>query len=171
MRLANVQRLDFADEGVTLTKDEDATARRLKINGATEDEIAFLLRRVELNAMLPDVFVLFVEADLVANCVRKVVPAAAGLDQTYAAMRREPMARQGLEAELGRLNEELIATPGDLEEQVRDHPEATWDAAVRAIVEEDDDGVTKLGTGREAPPQAEVEQHRRPVCRLFHRHD
>jgi hypothetical protein len=144
LRLADVERLGLASESVAIDRDEDALARRLRINGATEPEIEFLLsgRRVELNAMTSDVFVRFVEDGLSAHGVTKVVPPTATLAETYAAVRRGAMARQALEAELVRLNGAIIETPADLEQRVRDHlvahPEETWDAAVRAVGEADE---------------------------------
>ena len=69
------------DEPVALKSDKDAVAYRLRINGATEAEIEFLLegpegvgRRVELNAMTSDQFIAFVERKLEEHGVAKVVP-------------------------------------------------------------------------------------------------
>lgn len=143
LRLADVERLGLASESVAIDRDQDALDRRLRINGATDDEIAFLLsgRRVELNAMTSDVFVRFVEDGLRANGVTKVVPPISTLAETYAAFRRGSIARRALEAELARLNDEIIDTPAKLEQRVHDHlaahPVGTWDDSVRAVVEED----------------------------------
>ena len=135
--------LSLAAESVAIDRDEDVLARRLRINGALDAEIEFLLsgRRVELNAMTSDVFVRFVEDGLSAHGVRKVVPPTATLAETYAAV-RGAMARRALKAEVARLNGAIVETPADLEQRVRDHlaarPEETWDQAVRVVGEADD---------------------------------
>src|SRR5262249_26714673 len=72
LRLVDVQRLELVSEPVALEeKSKAAIANRLKINGATEAEIEFLLRgrRVELNAMTSDQFVAFVEEKLIEHGV------------------------------------------------------------------------------------------------------
>jgi hypothetical protein len=151
LRLADVERLGLASESVPIDRNEDALERRLRINGATNDEIAFLLsgRRVELNAMTSDVFVRFVEDGLRANGVAKVVPPMATLAETYAAFRRGSMARQALEDELARLNDEIVDTPTSLEQRVRNHlaahPVGTWDDSIRAVNEEDESNARKRG--------------------------
>jgi DNA topoisomerase VI subunit B len=142
LRLDAVDGLD--DEPVAL-KDKDAVAYRLRINGATEAEIEFLLegpegvgRRVELNAMTSDQFIAFVERKLEEHGVAKVVPNTDLLAETYTAFRRSALATSALRAELARLNASLVDVPTDLERQVRaylaDQPAAAWDDAVLAIV-------------------------------------
>ena len=89
LRLDDVVKLGLASEPVAIRKDEDALRERLRINGATEDEIEFLLggERVELNSMPSDVFVEFVERKLEANGVAKVVPPPERLAAAGAARR------------------------------------------------------------------------------------
>ena len=143
LRLADVVDLDLESEPVALTRDEDKTADRLRINGATEEEIAFLLdgQRVELNAMASDQFVAFVERKLAEAGARKVIPDAALMKETYRTLAREAKARSALEAELERIAAVAVKTPNDLAKRVRayldKHPTETWDAAVREIVGED----------------------------------
>ena len=74
---------------------KEAHRKRLRINGATEAEIEFLLhgegntgQRVELNAMTSDQFVAFVERKLTEHRAAKVVPSAETLAETYAAFKR-----------------------------------------------------------------------------------
>jgi len=79
LRLADVERLSLQSEPVPLNRSGDSgklakrrasLIKRLTINGASEDEIDFLLgegdigQRVELNAMTSDDFVAFVEEKL-----------------------------------------------------------------------------------------------------------
>lgn len=154
----------FANNGTPLPTErvnfgkvsKEAHRRRLRINGATEAEIEFLLRgegntgqRVELNAMTSDQFVAFVERKLTEHRTAKVIPSAETLAETYAALKRGDMARQALEAELARLNAEPIDVPADLAERVRayldEYPKETWDAAVRAVVEDDEDEDGEIG--------------------------
>jgi hypothetical protein len=145
LRLADVERLGLDSEGVVIGKDADAVRRRLLINGATEAEADFLLsgRRVELNAMASDMFVRFIEEKLIANGVRKVIPDAALLAEAYTAFVRAAKAKEALRDELARLKGEPVEVPPDLEKRARERlakrPEDTWDRAVRAIVEEEDD--------------------------------
>jgi hypothetical protein len=157
LRLADVEALGLTPERVSFGKEsKDALRRRLARNGALPDEIDFLLsgqgqngQRVELNAMTSDQFVAIVERRLTEHGAAKVVPSADTLAQAFVAFRRGEMAQQALEAELARLNAGPVDIPADLDERVRayldEHPEATWDAAVRAIIEEDDDEEDEIG--------------------------
>jgi hypothetical protein len=97
LRLADVERLSLQSEPVALAGDLAAKRSRLKINGATEPETAFLLsgRRVELNAMPSDVFVRFVEDGLRAHGATKVIPDTKLLAEAYAAMKRAKAAVDG----------------------------------------------------------------------------
>ena len=109
LRLADVERLGLESERVALGKDREALAERLKINGATDAEIEFLMsgRRVELNAMPSDVFVHFVENGLRTHGVEKAIPNAPLLATAYAAIKRGAQAKAALAAELERLNAEF----------------------------------------------------------------
>jgi hypothetical protein len=126
---------------------------RLEINGATAEEIDFLLsgevddedqivdgRRVELNAMTSAQFVEFVERKLTECEAHKVVPNRAALADAYAAFAQERRARPEVEALLRRLAAQPVEVPKDLEARVRillaDEPSLPWDAAVGRIVEE-----------------------------------
>jgi DNA topoisomerase VI subunit B len=147
LRLADVERLGLASEPVVIRANEkDAARENLRDNGATEDEIAFLIdgdrpQRVELNAMTSRQLVDLVEAGLNEHGVGKVVPPPETLSLTYAALKRGAIARAALEAELERLNAELVDVPDDLAGQVRayldEHREETWDDAIKAIMEDD----------------------------------
>jgi hypothetical protein len=144
MRLADIEGLD--QEPVSLQQDKGALARRLRINGATQAEIDFLLtgpdkvgRRVELNAMNSGQFVAFVERKLNEHGVAKVVPGSELLARTYTSLRRGALATRALEAELARLNTEPVDVPGDLADRVQAYlagsPAETWDGAVKAIMD------------------------------------
>ena len=144
LRLADVERLALQSEPVAVGKDENATRRRLRINGATEAEIDFLLagRRVELNAMPSDVFVRFVEDGLRAHGVAKVVPGVELLAEAYAAMKRGAAVKAALRVEIERSTAEPVETPPDLLARVHAYlaarPTASWPTAVEAVAEERD---------------------------------
>ncbi len=141
-----MERLGLASESVVVDKDRNALTRRLRINGATDDEIEFLLsgRRVELNAMTSDAFVRFVEDGLMAHGVTKVVPVDGDArSRRYAAYRRGALAEQALEAELAQLNAEPVddrrpTSSTGCAIALAAHPDETWDFAIRVIVEEDE---------------------------------
>jgi hypothetical protein len=158
--LADVERLarqrgvsvTALSEPVALKGSREAKANRLRINGATEAEIDFLLtndqgqpsavgKRVELNVMTSDEFTAFVIRKLIQHGTAKVVPDAATLNGAREVFVREKRAKDRLAAELERINAEPVAPLGSLEARVRGwlegHPTATWDDAVRAIVEEE----------------------------------
>jgi DNA topoisomerase VI subunit B len=141
---------DDEDDDAELTVESLEAARaNLRKNGATPAEIMYLLtpmeghatggKRVELNAMASDVFIAFVERKLIAHGLGKVVPSKDMLGETYAAFKRSAMARATLGAELARLNTVPVKVPANLDKRVRaylkQHPHATWDAAVRALLE------------------------------------
>ena len=137
-----IERVNFGKVG------KDAHRKRLRINGATEAEIDFLLhgegntgQRVELNAMTSDQFVAFVERKLTEHGAAKVVPSAETLAGAYAAFRRGAIATAALDAELARLNAVPVDVPDHLAERVRgyldEHPKETWDDAVRAVMEDE----------------------------------
>jgi hypothetical protein len=137
----------LATETVDFGKTSKAAIRaRLRNDGATEAEIDFLTtgpgntgRRVELNAMASDVFVAFVRRKLALHGAVKVIPSSEMLAEAFTAFKRGAMAKAALEAELERLNAEPVAIPGDLDQRVQAYlaanPKATWDEAVRAIME------------------------------------
>jgi hypothetical protein len=145
------------NEEVAIGKNHDKVSERLRINGATDEEIAYLLdgevdddgeivsgHRIELNAMTSDVFVAFVERKLIAAGARKVVPAATLMIEAYRALVRERLAQPIIERWLVRLESRRVAVPGNLEAQVRtflaEHPAATWDVALRQIAGLEDEG-------------------------------
>ena len=146
LRLADVEEMGLDAEPTSNKGDDDAIARRLRINGATDEEIAFLIgeERVELNAMSSDVFVEFVERKLERARNRQGRPGACHAGRgVYRLQARRGAAQAALKAEMARLNAEPVEVPSDLDARVRahleDNPEETWDAALKAIAGLDDD--------------------------------
>jgi hypothetical protein len=115
-----------------------ASARRfnLRENGATEEEIEFLLRqRVELNALTSDKLVTWIERKLRAHGVRKVIPNAETLARAYRGRLQGINISQAvakMQAKAG-----AITVPADLAEKVsaffNKHSYASWDSAIAAI--------------------------------------
>ena len=158
-----MEELGLESEAVTIREERGAPSPSgLRINGATPEEIDFLLggERVELNAMPSDQFIAFVERKLTANGVAKVIPSAETLAETFATFKRGAMAEKALKAELERLNAKPVRTPANLEAQVRaylaENPADTWDKAVRAIV-------GRRLVRNEGRRTAEIEQARKPI--------
>jgi DNA topoisomerase VI subunit B len=154
LRVADVRAMDLDNEEVVIGKNYGKTAARLRINGASKAEIAYLLdgevdddgnivsgHRVELNAMTSDQFVAFVERKLLAAGARKVVPDTATMAEAYVAFKRENFDRPAVEQWLQRRARRPVSVPADLEALVRkylaEHPAETWDAAVREIADEE----------------------------------
>jgi hypothetical protein len=114
-----------ASEWVAAGKNYRKLATRLRINGATDEEIAFLLdgeiddvgnivsgRRVELNAMTSDQFVDFIKGKLTVTGAKKVVPDTAILTEAYVAIRREILARPVVRAVAGAPRRPRCRDPG-----------------------------------------------------------
>ena len=110
---------------------------RLKLNGATLEEIDFLMagQRVELNAMTSDQFVVFIERKLTEAGIAKVVPSKDLVDEVYRLFARSKQIEEIVEKEIAALADAEIAIPDDLEALVRaylaEHPDEPWEAAVR----------------------------------------
>jgi hypothetical protein len=71
LRLADVEALNLQSENVSLKDSPQKIRDRLRRNGASPEEIDFLLggRRVELNAMTSDQFIAFVEGTRLVTAV------------------------------------------------------------------------------------------------------
>jgi hypothetical protein len=140
LRLGDISGLQ--DERVYDKGEETTRAANLRRNGATPEEIEFLLhRRVELNAMTSAQLVSFVERKLRQHSVGKVVPKPADLAEAYLLLARSREAGAIIQRELTKLDGgPHLTVPHDLERRVHDylkqHPSARWDAAVVAIERE-----------------------------------
>jgi hypothetical protein len=142
LRLTDVKELGLVSEPVSFGKVDPSTIRdRLKVNGATPEEIDFLMlrKRVELNAMSSPTFVAFVERKLTEAGIKKVVPTKEQLDEAFKLFANGARIEEVVLAaisELGSAPEE-ISIPDDLEDRVRawlvQHPTKVWEDAVAAI--------------------------------------
>ena len=116
----------------------DAVRANLSANGATDEEIEFLLkRRVELNAFTSDQLIAFIERKLSENRIKKVVPGAEVLAEAYRMFVQSSRVEMIVRAQLRRTSAEKVSVPKDLGKRVRGilrkSPETRWDHAVSNV--------------------------------------
>jgi hypothetical protein len=136
LRLADIA--DLQDEDVFDRGRESVRRANLRENGATREEIEFLLhRRVELNAMTSRQLVTWIERKLAEHGVRKIVPDDETLARAYRANVRSNKIAEAI-AEIIK-NEPAIDVPTELADKVRalleKCPSASWDDAVAKLAE------------------------------------
>ena len=138
LRLDDVRELDIEhlSEDVYDRGSDEARAANLRLNGATEEEVEFLLhRRVELNALTSGQLVAFIERKLQEHGVMKIVPGKAELAEAFRLFKDGERIQKLVEAEQAKPSK--TAVPADLEKHVRaylkKHPAQPWDAAVRHL--------------------------------------
>jgi hypothetical protein len=142
LRLADVRALglESKSEAAARTRNSpEAVKAGLRKDEATPEEIGFLLtRRVELNALPSDRLVAFVESKLQQHGVKKVIPGAELLSETFRLFRRGKHIKEILERELADIDSsDDGAVPVDLDQRVRDmltkNPAVPWDDAVERV--------------------------------------
>jgi hypothetical protein len=120
--------------------------RNLRENGATDDEIKFLIhKRVELNAFASDEFIEWIEGKLQQHGIVKVIPDSDTLAGAYRRMRRQALVQERINEALAELDGEEEAEPppipdnliGRIKERLSDDPALRWDAVLREIAEDD----------------------------------
>jgi hypothetical protein len=137
------------DEVAPQVKDWHAARRNLEENGATEEEIDFLLggedseeregRRVELNAFTSDGLVAWIEEKLEEHGVEKFVPDNDVLADAFRRAREHAAVQKLINKEIGALRKKLegLPVPDDLrdevEEALADDPARTWDSIVMEL--------------------------------------
>ena len=135
MRIGDIKGLQSEAAGID-PKARSAAKRNLAENGATADEIAFLLEeRVELNAFASDALIAWIEGKLVAHGVRKVVPDEATLTQAYERAYRLASVQKMIRDMLASRGETApIFVPPDLratiEKQLQVQNSRTWDGII-----------------------------------------
>jgi hypothetical protein len=135
-RMADIEGLPsekHSDEG-----SPEARARNLRKNGATEEEVRFLLdKRVELNAMTSAQLVAFVERKLTEHGIKKLVPDKNKLTEAYRLFERGYRLEQIVERELRKVDVGAIEVPDDIENAVNkillDNPSTRWIDAVEMV--------------------------------------
>jgi hypothetical protein len=139
---------------------QEALMENLRTNGASEEEVEFMFRdfdktdpaknrhtrRVELNAMTSPQFIAFVERKLrAADFVKKIVPDEGLLAEVYAGLERSRRLQEAAEGLDEEIEEEIkmdgFKAPKNLQRRVRKylekHQERRWDAALAAILDDD----------------------------------
>jgi len=145
LRLEDVRELGLEDSAEDVFDDRDNDQRRLNLleNGATEEEAKFLLDfRVELNALTANQLVEFIERKLAEHGVKKVVPHAELVRDAYRLFASNALVQDSAEAVIAEaIKSANVTVPDGLVDRVtaylEENPEAPWDDAVAAIVNED----------------------------------
>jgi hypothetical protein len=120
----------------------DKAAANLSQNGATEAEIEFLLeKRVELNALTSRALINWLERKLEEHGIKKVVPDADTLADTYQRMRKQALVQDKIDEVLAGLGDSVASVPERLAARIarrlKKNPALAWDAALREIAEAD----------------------------------
>jgi len=147
LRLDDVQTLDLEAEESFDRGSERSRRRNLRKNGATEEEIEFLLReRVELNALPSDTLIEWIEAKLDDHGIKKVIPDQKLLDDAYRHSLATTYAEDRCEDVIqeARTHGNEAEVPDDLVDQVakllEKSPHQSWHEAIRSIAADHDDG-------------------------------
>ena len=150
LRLADVRALGLEGEHVTYKGKADPRPN-LRQNGATAEEIAYLVRsrdrysgewkgeRVELNAMPPPQFVTWLEDKLQAAGVTKVVPTGDALADAYRRAVRLATIQKAIDDAEAAYEGAPVEVPADLEETLREKVNGTataWDEALWEMARE-----------------------------------
>lgn len=146
IRIADIDGLETED--VHHSDSEWKVRANLRKNGATDDEIEFLLnQRVELNAFASDELIEWIEGKLDERGIKKVVPDGDDLADAYQRMQQQSVVQRRIDALLADMQHDDADAPEDLTDQVADlleeEPELSWDTALKRIVAEaieDDEG-------------------------------
>jgi hypothetical protein len=140
LRLEDIDGLETEEVYVA---DRHKAAANLRENGATAEEIEFLLeKRVELNAFASDQLIDWIEWKLQEHGVAKVVPDSETLADAYRRMRRQALVQARIDAVVAGLGvADGVTVPARLTERVTrrlaDTPTARWDAVLRKIAQAD----------------------------------
>jgi hypothetical protein len=140
LRLGDIGGLQ--SEAATSIRNEYAARENLRANGATPEEIEFLLhKRVELNAFASDELVAWIEGKLAEHGVKKVIPDDATLAAAYMRASEYAAVQEAIDEAVAELRKTATAAivPDNLRariaERLKAEPELTWDAAVTEIAE------------------------------------
>lgn len=146
LRLDDIEGLETED---VYFKEYHAVRRNLRENGATEEEIEFLLhRRVELNAFTSTELVTWIEGKLEEHGITKVIPDEETLVGTYHRARKQAAVQAKIDDLLDEFDDlDDNFDPDGLQDQIREmlsaSPEMTWDEAIRDMAVENYDEAGK----------------------------
>ena len=139
LRLGDIDGLETED--VFIDNKEKATENLVE-NGATPEEVAFLLeQRVELNAFPSDQLISWLEAKLDQHGVAKVIPDEDVLAGAFRRMHREAVVQERIDELVAELeDDEDLVVPANLKDLIRakqvDARALPWDQVLRTIVKE-----------------------------------
>ena len=139
MRIEDIDGLETEDVHLQAV---GAARQNLRDNGATDDEIKFLLhQRVELNAFPSDELVAWIEQKLDEQGVKKIIPDEELLTEAYQRALRQALVQQRIDALIEEMqSDEDFQVPSDLADQVADQlqetPSRTWDGVVQDLAED-----------------------------------
>ena len=141
LRLGDVVGLE--SERVFSRDSREARSANLRENGATDEEVEFLLdRRVELNALPSDELITFIERRLTEHGIQKIIPDAETLASAYRRMRKQAAVQAAIDEAIAEIEqndegEDKAPVPTDLsshiEEAQKREPTLQWDVALRSI--------------------------------------
>ena len=145
LRLEDVNNYDLVSEPHHPKGDRWSVEANLKLNGATDEEVEFLLsRRVELNAFASHVFIKWIEDKLTEHGIKKVVPDDDTLKKAY----RRAVYTSYVNEHITDIDDEAkehaesVTIPDDLAEQVRnglaEDSHLPWDEVIAGMVERGD---------------------------------
>ncbi len=144
LRLADVEELGLDAESAFDRGSESRIRSNLRQNGATPEEIEFLLdQRVELNALPSDQLIEWIEGKLKDNGIGKVVPDKNVLSDAYQRIRAAVCVERKVESLIEKAKNEIdeAVVPENLEQRVRqaldDDPALPWDKAIDVIASDD----------------------------------
>jgi hypothetical protein len=134
---------DLPREAATPVKNKFKAKLNLKANGATPEEIDFLLNeRVELNAFSSDALVAWVEAKLDKLGVKKLIPDDTTLADAYRRLSEQAAIQKMIDEAVINLRKTVTAAPVPdnlrtlIAERLRADNAHTWDAVIADIIEE-----------------------------------
>ena len=135
LRLQDVEKWELQSERVNFK----GTAETLEANGATPEEIEFLMgdERVELNAFTNDNFIAWLESKFAEHGVKKVIPDQKTLELAYrraAAIARYRTMLEDAQTEVEKYAAGLKVPTGlgkSIRQDLKDDPELAWDDAVQ----------------------------------------
>ena len=144
LRLADVKAEKLEGERVKVRG--ESPENNLRLNGATEEEIAYLTgngsgrgKRVELNAMTSPQFINWIERKLKQHGVTKLIPDDTVLETAYRRAWLTLRMNERIKSEFDALRKEAgtVVVPKGLATEVRrklkQYPEICWDTAVSKI--------------------------------------
>jgi hypothetical protein len=142
LRLEDIAGLEAED---VLFKSARKARENLRKNGATDEEIDFLInKRVELNAFASDDFITWIEGKLQEHGITKVVPDNDTIASAYRRMRKQALIQDQINEALDQAKDE-DAEPLPIPDNITDRitkrlthdPASRWDAVLREIAEAD----------------------------------